>query len=73
MTWLIAGVLAWLVGWGLNVWLSNQPKTRFTRLAVPIIFGVTLIAIWECVVQGFEINAVLLPPPSMIAALSLCT
>ena len=45
MTWLIAGVLAWLIGWGLNVWLSNQPKTRFTRLAVPIIFGVTLIAI----------------------------
>lgn len=68
MTWLIAGFLAWLVGWGLNVWLSNQPRTRFTRLAVPIIFGVTLIAIWESVVQGFEINAVLLPPPSMIAA-----
>lgn len=68
MMWLIAGLAAWLVGWGLNVWLSNQPKTRFTRLAVPIIFGITLIAIWESVVQGFNINPVLLPPPSMIGA-----
>lgn len=67
MSWLIAGFFAWLAGWGLNVYLSAQPRTRFTRLAVPVIFGVTLITIWECVVQGLNINAVLLPPPSMIA------
>lgn len=68
MSWLIAGIAAWLIGWGLNVWLANQPKTRFTRFFVPVLFGVTLIIIWECVVQGFKINPVLLPPPSMIAA-----
>lgn len=67
MIWLIAGFAVWLIGWAINVYLSNQPRTRFTRLAVPVIFGVTLIIIWECVVQGFDINAVLLPPPSMIA------
>ena len=67
MSWLIAGVVVWLVGWGLNVWLAGLPKSRFTRLVVPILFGVTLIAIWECVVRGFSINPVLLPPPSMIA------
>lgn len=67
MSWLIAGLVVWLVGWGINVWLAGQPKTRFTRLLVPVLFGVTLIAIWECVVQGFNINPVLLPPPSMIA------
>jgi NitT/TauT family transport system permease protein len=35
---------------------------------VPIIFGVTLIVLWECVVRGFEISPVLLPAPTMIAA-----
>ncbi len=66
MSWIVAGIFAWLIGWGLNVYLSNLPRTRFTGFVVPVIFGVTLIAIWECVVQGFNISAVLLPPPSMI-------
>ncbi|MGX9351143.1 ABC transporter permease [Shimia sp. W99] len=68
MGWLIAGIGIWVGGWALNVWLANQPRTRATSLAVPIIFGVTLILIWECVVGGFEINPVLLPPPSAIIA-----
>ena len=68
MIWAITGIIAWLAGWRLNVWLANQPKTRATRLAVPIIFGVTLIVLWECVVRGFEISPVLLPAPTMIAA-----
>ena len=34
---------------------------------MPIIFGVTLILIWECVVRGFDISPVLLPAPSKIA------
>ncbi|WP_372886838.1 ABC transporter permease [Shimia sp.] len=67
MSWIFAGLFAWLLGWGINVWLSNRPRTRLTGIAVPLIFGLTLVAIWECVVQGFSINAVLLPPPSMIA------
>ncbi|HWA20510.1 MAG TPA: ABC transporter permease [Devosia sp.] len=35
---------------------------------VPIAFGITLLAIWEAVVQGFNINHVFLPPPSAIWA-----
>ncbi|MEP2531909.1 ABC transporter permease [Shimia sp.] len=66
MGWLIAGLVIWGAGWALNVWLAGQPRTRFTALAVPVIFGLTLVLIWECVVRGFEINPVLLPPPSSI-------
>lgn len=68
MTWVIAGFAIWALGWWLNVMLSRRPKTRATGLAVPIIFGVTIILIWECMVRGLEISPVLLPPPSMIAA-----
>ncbi|WP_197915589.1 ABC transporter permease [Thiosulfatihalobacter marinus] len=66
MGWLIAAIGIWLGGWALNVWLARQPRTRARALAVPVIFGVTLVLIWEGVVRGFEINPVLLPPPSAI-------
>jgi len=63
---LIGASLFWLAAWALNVWLSNRKPTRLTKLLVPVIFGITLLVIWEWVVRGLEVNAVLLPPPSMI-------
>lgn len=68
MSWLIAGALLWALGWYVNVRLASLPKSRLTSLLVPIIFGVTLIIIWESVVRGSEIQQVLLPAPSVIAA-----
>ncbi len=41
-------------------------NTRLIDLAVPLIFGVTLLVIWESVARGLNIPPVLLPPPSMI-------
>ncbi|KPA21510.1 putative aliphatic sulfonates transport permease protein SsuC [Shimia sp. SK013] len=67
MVWLFAGLIGWLVAWRVNVWLSSLPPSRAISLAVPTIFGLTLIFIWECLVRGFEINPVLLPAPSVIA------
>jgi len=63
---LIGALVFWLAAWALNVWLSNQNQTRFIKLLVPVIFGVTMLVIWEWVVRGLEVKAVLLPPPSMI-------
>lgn len=68
MGWLLFGLAAWAFGWWINSVLSHRPRTRLTGLAVPVIFGVTIIVIWECVVHGLKINPVLLPPPTMIAA-----
>lgn len=67
MSWVAFALLAWIAGWMFNIWLSRQPPTGLVRLAMPIVFGVTLIAIWEGVVRGFDISAVLLPAPSSIA------
>jgi len=66
MIWIIAALVFWIAAWALNVWLSNRKQTRLIRLLVPIIFGITLLVIWEFVVRGLEVKAVLLPPPSMI-------
>lgn len=67
MGWIVFAVAAWALGWALNVWLARQPATGAIQLAMPIVFGLTLIAIWEGVVRGFDISAVLLPAPSVIA------
>ena len=65
--WLIFTVVVWAGGWWLNTKLAARPRTQVTALAVPVLFGVTLIAVWEGLVRGFGISPVLLPAPSMIA------
>lgn len=65
--WIAIGVISWLIGWRANVWLAAQPTSRFTTLMVPVIFGLTLVMIWEAAVRGFDISPVLLPAPSVIA------
>lgn len=68
MIWLLAAVLIWLAGWGANVWLAGQKGGRGVSVLVPLIFGLTLVLIWECLVHGLQISPVLLPAPSAIAA-----
>ncbi|OAN73400.1 ABC transporter permease [Sulfitobacter sp. EhC04] len=68
MGWIFFAAAAWALGWLLNVWLARQPVTWWSSLAAPVIFGVTLLAVWEGMVRGFEINQVLLPAPTAIAA-----
>jgi NitT/TauT family transport system permease protein len=67
MGWVVFALAAWALGWSLNLWLARLPATPMIRLAMPVIFGLTLIAIWEGVVRGFDVSAVLLPTPSAIA------
>lgn len=67
MGWLIFAVVIWAAGWGLNVVLSRRPATRVLSLLIPVVFGLTIILIWEGVVRGFEISPILLPTPSAIA------
>lgn len=68
MGWLVFAAVVWAGGWWLNAKLASRPRTRFTSLVVPVLFGATLIAVWEGVVRGLEISPILLPAPSMIGA-----
>lgn len=68
MGWLAFGAVVWAAGWWINSRLSHRPRTRLTSLLVPVIFGLTLITIWESLVRGLDISPILLPPPTAIAA-----
>jgi NitT/TauT family transport system permease protein len=74
------GGLFWLgvvILWAL-IWIGNDALsgletsspliTRLRNLAVPAIFGVTLLLLWQLVVKGFNVPLVLLPAPSDIWA-----
>ncbi len=69
--WIIFALTIWLGGWAVNEWLVRQKTdgramARAISIVVPLIFGISLLAIWEGVTRGFNIPPVLLPPPSAI-------
>lgn len=71
MMWLLAALFVWIAGWTLNEYLVRNEGTLplggyIVNIIVPVIFGVTLLFIWEGLVRGFEVSPVLLPPPSQI-------
>ncbi|WVT72392.1 ABC transporter permease [Sinorhizobium chiapasense] len=68
---LAAAIIFWLAAWALNEWLvrqtfQNEAARAAARFAVPLIFGVTILVLWEGIVRGFSVPSVLLPAPSMI-------
>lgn len=67
---MLAGVavLIWGLGWWINIRLSNGPSSdqMVVRIAVPLIFGLTIVVMWELLVRGFEVNPVILPAPLAI-------
>ncbi len=69
MIYLVAALAIWLALWALNTKLANGRKadTRAVSLAIPLIFGATLLIIWELIVRGLNVPLVILPPPSVIA------
>ncbi|MFY9210255.1 MAG: ABC transporter permease [Aestuariivita sp.] len=69
MSWLVFALVFWLGAWGLNAWLANSTwsETRLVRIAIPVLFGVTLLVLWEGLVRAFGVSAVILPPPSAVA------
>ena len=62
------GILVWIAGWLLNVWLAARAATGWLRLLPPLVFGATVIALWEIAVRAFAVSPVLLPAPSAIWA-----
>ncbi|MBF9035638.1 ABC transporter permease subunit [Rhodobacterales bacterium HKCCE2091] len=58
---------AWFAAWGLNAFIARTGRGAGVRFLVPVIFGLTLIGLWELAVRLFEVSPVILPPPTMIA------
>jgi NitT/TauT family transport system permease protein len=66
--WLIFALVFWAGAYALNVWLANSPwrQTRAVRIAVPVIFGITILVVWQGLVRGLNVPMVILPAPSDI-------
>jgi NitT/TauT family transport system permease protein len=69
MSWIAGSVVFWLLAWALNTRLSTLGWAQggMGRLAVPALFGVTIIVLWEGIVRGLGVSPIILPPPSLIA------
>lgn len=70
MSWVLGSMVFWAAAWALNIRLaaSRLAGHRLGRLAVPAIFGVTILVVWEGLVRGLGVPGVILPPPTAIAA-----
>ena len=69
MSWVLVALGAWALGWWVNSRLAASPlaRTQGGKLAVPVIFGLTILILWEGLVRGLNVSPVILPPPSAVA------
>lgn len=69
MSWLIFALVFWIGAWALNTWLANSRwrGSLAVRVLIPVLFGVTLIVLWEGIVRGLGVSPVILPAPSTVA------
>ena len=70
MTLVVLALLIWAAAWALNAWLTRGPRARarWVGVAVPLIFGATILIVWELVVRGLQVPPAILPAPSRIGA-----
>jgi len=70
MSWFIASLVFWICAWFLNVRLasSKASDTLVVRIIVPLLFGISILVLWEGLVRGFNVSQVILPAPSQIGA-----
>ncbi len=63
-------IVFWLLAWGVNMQLarSGWHDNRLVRIFVLVLFGVSILVLWEAAVASFGVSPVILPAPSAIAA-----
>lgn len=72
-----AVIAAWLLAWGFVEALARGEHEgaagRAARLVIPLVFGATLLFLWEAITRGADVPRVLLPPPSAIWARAIAS
>ena len=70
MSWIAGTVAFWLAAWALNARIaaSGWSQSGVGRIVVPVLFGATVLMVWEGLVRGLGVSPVILPAPSAIAA-----
>ena len=69
MSWLIGAFVFWIGAWALNAILANSrlSGSLAVRIAIPALFGLTLLVLWEGLVRDLGVSQIILPAPSQIA------
>ena len=66
MTYFWGAIGFWILAWLVNIFIARQNESRILNIIPPILFGVSIILIWEATVFHFEVSPVIFPPPSAI-------
>jgi len=66
MIYFCSALLFWIVAWGVNVWISRQESLQILNIIPAILFGASILLIWEATIFYFNVSAVSLTPPSAI-------
>ncbi|MEL7151554.1 MAG: ABC transporter permease [Pseudomonadota bacterium] len=63
-------IVFWLLAWFVNTQLarSGWHDNRLVRIFVPLLFGASILVLWEAAVASFNVSPVILPAPSAIAS-----
>ncbi|MEI6099224.1 MAG: ABC transporter permease [Alphaproteobacteria bacterium] len=66
---ILLAVVIWLAAWGVNWWLARSrfAGLRAVRIAIPALFGLAIMVLWQGIVIGLAVPEVILPAPSRIA------
>ncbi|MDC1249154.1 ABC transporter permease, partial [Planktomarina sp.] len=59
-------IVFWILAWSANIWIARQKERKLLNLFPPILFGGTVILVWQASVVYFEVSPIILPPPSAI-------
>lgn len=65
---ILAALVVWAGGWWMNARLARMRSRPGLGLAAPVVFGVTVLLIWELIVRGLNVPGAILPPPSAIGS-----
>ena len=59
-------IVFWILAWSANIWIARQKERKILNIFPPILFGVSIIFIWQATCLHFEVSPIILPPPSAI-------
>ena len=62
----LGAIVFWILAWSINIWIARQKEKKILNIFPPILFGVSIIFIWQATVLYFEVSPIILPPPSAI-------
>ena len=59
-------IIFWIAAWIINIFIGQSALIKTKMVLPPILFGVSLLLIWEASIIAFDVSPVILPAPSLV-------